>query len=300
MPHPLQYTSPHDDSNTTGTTGADVSEAVTVERLTGVRYVLPLREGGSLPAIVETDDGRSFVVKFLGAGQGKKALVAECLAAGLAQVLGLPIPDAAVIALGDGFGIGEPDPEIQDLLRASVGLNFGLAYLPGALAFDPAADRDLSPELAADIVWFDAAITNIDRTPRNTNLLVWRGRFWLIDHGASLYFHHAWQGWERRVQSTFPQIKDHVLLHQASDLNAADERLRPRLTEEAIRAVVACVPDEWLGDEEIFATTEQHRNAYVSYFTQRLNGPRGWLQEAIDAQARGPIRYAPRPTHRVV
>ncbi|MDQ3549341.1 MAG: aminotransferase class I and II [Chloroflexota bacterium] len=273
---------------------------MTIERLTGVRYVVPLREGGSLPAVVDTADGRAFVVKFLGAGQGKKALVAECLGAGLAQALGLPVPDAAVVSLEDGFGIGEPDPEIQDLLRASVGLNFGLAYLPGALAFDPAADRDLSPELAADIVWFDAFITNIDRTPRNTNLLVWRGRFWLIDHGAAIYFHHAWQGWEKRVQSAFPQIKDHVLLHQAGDLHAADARLRPKLTEDITRAIVACVPDEWLGDEELFASIEEQREAYVSYFDQRLNGPRAWLQEALDAQARGPIPYAPRPTHRVV
>ena len=278
----------------------DLDRLITIEHLNGARYVTPLREGGSLPAIVETEDDRAFVVKFLGAGQGKKALVAECLGAGLAQALGLPVPDAAVVSLGDGFGIGEPDPEIQDLLRASVGLNFGLAYLPGALAFDPAADRDLSPDLAADIVWFDALITNIDRTPRNTNLLVWRGRTWLIDHGAAIYFHHAWPGWEGRVQSTFPQIKDHVLLHQAGDLGAADERLHPLLTDEVLRAVVACIPDEWLGGEDLFATNEQQRAAYVTYFSQRLNGPRAWLQEAIDAQSRGPIRYAPRPTHRVV
>jgi hypothetical protein len=278
----------------------ELNRLVTIERLTGVRYVVPLREGGSLPAVVETEDGRAFVVKFLGAGQGRKALVAETLGAGLAQALGLPVPDAAVVSLGDGFGIGEPDPEIQDLLRASVGLNFGLAYLPGAIAFDPAADRDLSPELAADIVWFDSAITNIDRTPRNTNLLVWRGRFWLIDHGAALYFHHSWQGWESRVQSTFPQIKDHVLLHQAGDLIAADARLRPKLTEDVLRCVVAAIPDEWLGGEDAFATIDEQREAYVSYFCQRLNGPRAWLQEAIDAQTRGPVRYAPRPTHRVV
>lgn len=278
----------------------ELDRLVTIERLTGARYVVPLREGGSLPAVVETEDDRAFVVKFLGAGQGKKALVAECLAAGLAQTLGLPIPDAAVVSIEDGFGIGEPDPEIQDLLRASVGLNFGLAYLPGAIAFDPAADRDLSPELAADIVWFDSAITNIDRTPRNTNLLVWRGRFWLIDHGAALYFHHSWPGWESRVQSAFPQIEDHVLLHRAGDLTAADSRLRPKLTDDVLRCVVASVPDEWLGGEEQFATIEEQREAYVAYVSRRLNGPRAWLQEAIDAQTRGPIRYAPRPTHRVV
>ena len=271
----------------------------TLPRLIGVRYVVPLREGGSLPAVVDTEDGGQYVVKFSGAGQGPKALVAELLAAGLASLLGLPVPAPAVVTLEDGFGKGEPDPEIQDILRGSVGANFGLAYLPGALAFDPAADRAVDPDLAASVVWFDALITNVDRTVRNTNLLVWRERLWLIDHGASLFFHHNWPGWENRIQSPFPMIKDHVLLHLAGDLAAADARLRPALSEEAVRAVVAAVPDEWLGGEALFADLDAHRDAYVRYLLQRLNGPRAWLHEAIVAQERGPERLTRRATHRI-
>jgi hypothetical protein len=268
-------------------------------RLTGVRYVVPLREGGSLPAVVETDPQGRYVVKFAGAGQGVKALVAEALVAQLARAAGLPVPQPALVLLEDGFGRGEPDPEIQDILRGSVGLNFGLAYLPGALAFDPAVDA-VAPELAAEIVWFDAFVTNVDRTPRNTNMLVCRERLWLIDHGAALYFHHAWPGWDQRVQAAFPLIRDHVLLHVAGDLEGADARLRPRLTEAVVREAVAGVPDEWLGTETIFANIDAHRGAYVTYLMQRLNGPRAWLQEAIDAKRRGPARHQPRLTHRVV
>jgi hypothetical protein len=268
-------------------------------RLTGLRYVVPLREGGSLPAVVDTDAG-PYVVKFRGAGQGAKALVAEALAAGLARALALPIPDDAVIELAADFGEREPDPEIQDILRGSVGTNFGLAYLSGALSYDPAVDREMDPDLAAAILWFDAYITNVDRTPRNTNMLLWHGRPWLIDHGAALFFHHRWEGWEARVQSPFPQIKDHVLLTRAGDLDAADARLRPLLTGEAIRAVVASVPDEWLGGEAIFPDLAAHREAYVTYLTERLHGPRRWLQEAQEAIRRGPERLAPRFTHRVV
>jgi len=271
----------------------------TLPRLTGVRYVVPLREGGSLPAVVDTAGHGQYVVKFCGAGQGPKALVAEALAAGLASLLGLPVPSPAVVTLEDGFGKGEPDPEIQDILRGSVGANFGLAYLPGALGFDPAADRMVDRELASSVVWFDALITNVDRTVRNTNLLVWRERLWLIDHGASLFFHHNWPGWENRVQSPFPMTNDHVLLHLAGDLAAADARLRPALSEEAVRAVVATVPDEWLGGEAIFPDLDAHRDAYVRYLLARLNGPRPWLQEATAAQERRPGRLARRLTHRV-
>src|SRR5947209_7636627 len=163
-------------------------EEAIVRRVTGLRYLVPLREGGSLPAVVETDGPGAYVVKFRGAGQGVKALIAEALAAELAVLLGLPVPDPALVDLGAGFGEGEPDPEIQDILRGSVGTNFGLAYLAGALAFDPAADRSFDPDRAAEIVWFDAYITNVDRTARNTNLLRWHGAQYLIDHGASLYF----------------------------------------------------------------------------------------------------------------
>jgi hypothetical protein len=271
-----------------------------MRRLQGIRYVVPLREGGSLPAVVETAGDGAFVVKFRGAGQGPKALVAEVLAAGLARLFDLPVPEPAIIDLAQDFGKGEPDPEIQDILRGSVGENFGLAYLPGALAFDPAVDRTIDGDLAAAIVWFDALITNVDRTVRNTNLLVWHEQVWLIDHGASLYFHHNWNGWESRIQSLFPLIKDHVLLHVAGDLAVADSRLRPRATEAAIRAVVDDVPGDWLSEEPAVGDAAAVRDAYVTYLTERLNGPRGWLQEAIDAQHREPERLARRLTHRVV
>jgi hypothetical protein len=263
-----------------------------MNQVNGVRYVTPLREGGSLPAIVDTDEPGAYVVKFRGAGQGPKALVAELLAAILARPLGLPAPAAAIVTLAAGFGQSEPDPEIQDLLRASVGRNFGLRYLPGALAFDPAVDRAVAPDLAAAIVWFDAYLTNVDRTPRNTNLLWWptaRGQqpaLYLIDHGAALYFHHRWEGWESRIQSAFPQIKDHVLLPFAGNLLAADARLRPLLTPAVIRHAVAAIPDDWLGDEALFADRAAQRDAYNTYLLARLTGPRHWLREASDAAAR--------------
>jgi hypothetical protein len=271
-----------------------------IERLTGVRYDVPLREGGSLPAVVATAEAGAYVVKFRGAGQGAKALIAEFLVAGLALAFGLPVPQPAIVTLAEGFGKAEPDPEIQDILRGSVGANFGLAYLPGALAFDPAVETTVAPDLAANVVWFDAFITNVDRTVRNTNILVWQDGLWLIDHGAALYLHHRWEGWESRVQSAFPQIKDHVLLPFAGDLAAADARLRPLLAQATIEQLVAELPDEWLAGESYFADVAAHRAAYVAFLWERLTGPRPWLQEAIAAQQRGPERLAPRLTHRVV
>jgi hypothetical protein len=270
-------------------------------RLVGSRYVVPLREGGSLPAVVSSDADGSFVVKFRGAGQGPKALIAEVLVAQIGLALGLPGPRPALIDLDAGFGRSEPDPEIQDILQGSIGLNFGLEYLPGALPFDPAVDAGLlSPELAADIVWLDAFVTNVDRTPRNTNLLVCDGQVWLIDHGAALFMHHRWSGWEQRIQSPFTQIADHVLLPHAGDLLAADERLRPRLAGDVLAAVVAQIPAEWLDDEAEFEDDAQQRAAYRRYLEERLNGPRPWLAEAVAAQQRGPRVLGPRLTHRVV
>jgi hypothetical protein len=262
---------------------------------------VPLREGGSLPAVVATDDG-DYVVKFRGAGQGAKALIAELIVAGVTEALGLPVPRPAVIELGAGFGRSEPDPEIQDILRGSAGANFGLAYLPGALAFDAACDvDDVTPQLAAEIVWLDAFLTNVDRTPRNTNMLLWEGELWLIDHGAALFFHHTWKDWQQRARSPFPQIKDHVLLYRAgeADLAAADARLRPHVTGELLRAVADALPDEWLVTGAPFDTPDEHRAAYVTYLSERLADPRPWLEEAIDARRRGPERLALRATHRV-
>jgi hypothetical protein len=249
-------------------------------RYAATRYVLPLREGGSLPAIVDTDEPGQFVVKFRGAGQGPRALVAEVIAAGVARACGLPVPDAAVIELAEGFGLSEPDPEIQDLLRASVGLNFGLRYVPGALAFDPIVDGPLVDDLfASAIVWFDALIMNVDRTPRNPNLLVEDGRVWLIDHGASLYFHHQPGDWQARAADRFPLIREHILLPQATRLLDTDEALRPRLTATALAAVLASVPDEWLGPGP-----ERDRAAYAGFFSDRLGRERGWLEEALRAR----------------
>jgi len=270
-------------------------------RLTGARYVVPLREGGSLPAVVDTDDDGSFVVKFRGAGQGPKALIAEALVAQIAAHLGLPVPRPAIVNLDDGFGLGEPDPEIQDILRDSVGANFGLEFVHAALGFDPAVDvRLVSPDFAADVVWLDAYLTNVDRTPRNTNLLVSDGRVWLIDHGAALFFHHRWAGWEQKIHSPLVQIADHVLLHVAGDLRAADERLRPRLGDSLLSQIVEGVPEDWLSQEPEFADLEAQRQAYLRYLAERLNGPRPWLDEAVAAQQRGPKVLSRRLTHRVV
>jgi len=218
----------------------------------------------------------------------------------IADHLGLPVPEPAVIELDDGFGNAEPDPEIQDILRGSVGANFGLEFLRGALAFDPAVDTELvSPDFAADLVWLDAYLTNVDRTARNTNLLVSSQRVWLIDHGAALFFHHRWQGWQERVQSPFVQIADHVLLHLAGDLDAADARLRPRLTESVLDEIVASVPEEWLTPVEGDPSEPDQRIAYTRYLVERLNGPRAWLSQAKHAQAEGPKTLQRRLTHRV-
>jgi len=271
-----------------------------MRHLTGIRYAQPLREGGSLPAIVETETGELFVVKFLGAGQGRRALVAEALAAALAVELGLPVAEPAIVRLAEGFGRSEPDPEIQDILKRSHGDNFGLAFISSALPFDPVINRAIDPELAAGIVWFDALITNVDRSPRNVNLLARDGDYWMIDHGASLYFHHRWEGWEERVHSRFPQIKDHVLLHLAGDLHDADRRLRPRLTGAALSRAVGQIPESWLGDEELFPDVASHRQAYADYLAARLHGPREWLDEAVQAQALGPQKHVTRVTRRVV
>jgi hypothetical protein len=252
-----------------------------LERLVATRYVVPLREGGSLPAIVDTDCGRQYVLKFRGAGQGPKALVAEALAAGIGEALSLPVPQAAVIELGEGFGSGEPNPEIQDLLRASTGKNFGLSYLPGALGFDPVADLDkVEPALASAIVWFDAFLLNVDRTVRNPNLLLWQEGLWMIDHGACLYFQHSETDWLSRVQDRFPMIANHILLAQAADLRAVHDGFRPLLTRSVLEDVVAGIPDEWLDPP-----ADRQRKRYVDYLEARLDGL-GWLEEAEDAGRR--------------
>jgi hypothetical protein len=258
--------------------------------LTATRYVQPLREGGSLPAIVDTDGRDLFVAKFRGAGQGAKALIAEVIVGVLAQEV-LPIPELALIDIPEAFGRSEPDPEIQDLLRASHGINFGMRYLDGAFNFDGSAAGDLiTHDLAAHIVWFDAYVTNPDRTHRNPNILIWNRLPWLIDHGAALYAHHDWQSaTEARTRSPFPLIKDHVLLSCAGDIEKADDQLSKRFTREVITRAVDAVPDSLLMDKTVtadYSTPKKTRRRYVEYLETRLGAPRAFVGEAIEAQAR--------------
>ena len=256
------------------------------------RYVVPLREGGSLPAVVDTDAGGLFVTKFRGAGQGARVLVAELIAGALAEHLGLRMPELALIDLDASFGRTERDPEIQDILKASTGLNVGLRYLDGAFAYDAVATAELiDADEAADIVWFDAFITNIDRTPRNPNLLVWEREVWLIDHGAALYFHHNWPGVDaERARAPFAPIKDHILLPVAGDLWAAHERLAPKLDEAVFESILAHVPDALLmdvppGHTPAFETADAHREAYATYFAERLRAADRFVATAVEAQA---------------
>jgi hypothetical protein len=253
--------------------------AATMRTVIATSYVTPLREGGSLPAIVEGDDDGTYVVKFRGAGQGPKALVAELIAGELARLIGLPVPEIVFMTVDARLAKTEPDPEIQDLLRASEGLNLALDYLPGSIGFDPLIDKALSGKarLASSIVWFDALVTNVDRTPRNTNLLVWHGNLWLIDHGASLYFHHSWDGETlARSRSPFAAIKDHVLLPWATELEAVDAELAAKITPDAIESILAQIPDAWLGDVP--------RDGYAEWFLRRLEAPREFAEEAARAR----------------
>jgi HipA-like kinase len=269
--------------------------------VTATRYVTPLREGGSLPAVVEADDQGMYVLKFRGAGQGPKVLIAELVAGEIARAAGLRVPEIVLIELDADLARTEPDAEIQALIRASAGLNLALDYLPGSVMFDPVVERP-DAALASAIVWFDAYVANVDRTARNANMLSWHRQLWLIDHGAALYFHHAWghepsssaggpssDGGESsgsepqavmppdRSQDRFVQIKDHILLRFASALREADKLMTQRITPEVIERVVALVPDAWLAG--------QPRGAYTEFLTRRLAAPRAFLEEAIRAHA---------------
>jgi len=270
---------------------------------TAARYVQPLREGGSLPAVVDTDGGGLFVAKFRGAGQGVKALIAEIIAGLLARELELPVPELALIDVPESFGKSEPDPEIQDLLRASHGLNFGMQYLDGAFNFDPAAAGEfISPDLAARIVWLDAFLSNPDRTHRNPNLLIWNREPWLIDHGAALYVHHDWPSVdEAKARASFPLIKSHVLLPASGEIDRADEQMADKLSTDMIERVVAAVPDTMLADPSVtteFPTVTSARERYVSYLTTRLQSPRAFVDESVAARDRAshtaPVRLAAR------
>jgi hypothetical protein len=257
---------------------------MSIRTVTATRYVTPLREGGSLPAIVEANDDGMYVLKFRGAGQGPKALIAELLAGELARGIGLPVPEIVFVDLNAELARTEPDPEIHDLIKASSGLNLALDYLPGSVMFDPVAEK-LDEEFAASVVWFDAFITNVDRTARNTNLLMWHRRPWLIDHGASLYFHHSWDNYIERSRDSFALIKDHVLLRFAGSLPGADLKLTALLTPEIIDRVVGLIPDDWLLIDSPFTEASQNRQAYREYLSKRLEAPHHFLEEAIGARS---------------
>jgi hypothetical protein len=250
--------------------------------LTATRYLTPLREGGSLPAVVEADDGELYVMKFLGAGQGAEALIAELVSGELARVLGLHVPEIAFLRLEPAFGQSEPNAEIRGLLRASIGLNLGLRYLPQAYAFNPLLPPPPDGALASAIVWLDAYVMNVDRTLRNINLLDWQRELWLIDHGATLYFHHNWATAASASRSTFPLIKDHALLAFADRLAEADASARALLTAEAIMRIVGLIPDVWLQSRTApFADPAEHRRAYVEFLLNRLATSALFVAEAI-------------------
>ena len=259
---------------------------ITVPTVIATRYVTPLREGGSLPGIVEADNLGLYVVKFRGAAQGLPVLVAELICGELGRALGLPVPEIAFIEFDPVFANAEPDPELQGLLRASGGLNLGLDYLPGSIAYQPARPRGVDGALASAIVWFDAFVMNVDRTAKNPNLLVWHDKLWMIDHGAALYVHHAWNDPDRVARSRFPLVREHVLMPQADAILPAAERLRVLMTESLIEGILALIPDEWLtGESAPFATADDYRAAYRRFLLLRLNEWEGFTREAIEAHA---------------
>jgi hypothetical protein len=268
----------------------DETRTTGLRRVTVMRYVTPLREGGSMPAIVEADDDGIYVLKFRGAGQGPKALIAELVAGEIARACGLRMPEIVFADLDPDLARTEPDPEIQDLIRASPGLNLAIDYLPGSVTFDPLADRP-DAALASEIVWLDAYLTNVDRTARNPNLLMWHRRLWLIDHGAAMYAHHAPATVEEagsrflsRSRDRFPMIKDHVLLPLAATLEEADGRMAGRLTPDVIAGVVARIPDAWFEADTATGRTGPGREAYREYLVSRLEAPRDFVEEAVHAR----------------
>jgi hypothetical protein len=247
------------------------------------RYVTPLREGGSMPAIVEADDGFLYVIKFRGAGQGTNALIADLIGGELARAMGMKVPELVFMELAEGFGRSEGDEEIQDLLKFSVGLNLGVHYLSGAITFDPAVTT-LDPLTASKILWLDCLLTNIDRTHRNTNMLMWKKELWLIDPGASLYFHHNWSNWEAHIKTPFPLVKNHVLLKEATELDEADKIGKALIAKDLVDAVLKLIPDDWLKEESLFDSKDEQRNAYATFLLKRIQHSDIFIKEAQNAR----------------
>lgn len=264
---------------------------MTLRRISSTRYVTPLREGGSLPAIVEGDELGTYVLKFKGAGQGPKALIAEIIGGEIARALGLNMPELVFVDLDPKIGRNEPDHEIRELIKASEGLNLGMDYLPGSITFDPVADTRartsvLDARAAAQIIWLDMYLTNVDRTPRNTNMLVWHKKLWLIDHGAALYFHHNWGDHKAQAIKPFPMIKDHVLLPQLdrTALHEADEKAKVVLTPDLICSILAVVPDQWLTYKSPHTEGSDARRAYEEFLMTRLSISAMFLEEVLNAK----------------
>jgi len=253
-----------------------------LRKINVIRYVTPLREGGSMPAIVEGDDDFLYVLKFRGAGQGVKALIAELIGGELARTLGLKVPEIVFAHLEPDFGRLEPDEEVQDLLKFSEGLNLALHYLSGAITYDPVVNT-VPSFLASQIVWLDCLLTNVDRTAKNTNMLMWHKELWLIDHGASLYFHHSWNNWLEQAAKPFTAVKDHVLLPQAIDLEAVNAQFVVSLTENRLWDIVNLIPDEWLQCEPYFETPDRHREAYFQFLWTRIQHADIFVKGAQDA-----------------
>lgn len=244
-----------------------------------MRYILPLREGGSLPALAEADDSFKYVIKFKGAGHGEKALIAELLGGELARVLGFKMPELVLANFDEAFGRTEADEEIQDLLKFSEGLNLGMHFLSGAVNFDPLV-MNVTASLASEIVWLDAFITNVDRSFRNTNMLIWHKELWLIDHGASFYFHHAFTNWEKQALTAFPLIKDHVLLPKANELDKANEKFKSILNESILQQLVALIPDQWLQWKETALSPQELREIYFEFLAIRLKHSESFVKQA--------------------
>ena len=267
-----------------GLTAAAQTREIRAVRAT--RYVTPFREGGSLPGLVEADDDGLYVVKFRGAGQGPRVLVTEWLAGEIARALGLLVPELVTVDLIAGLADSEPDQEIHDLLEASVGRNIGLDFLPGALTYSPTIGPAADPDWAASVVWLDALVTNPDRSPKNPNMLVWHGRTWLIDHGASLFIHHTWRDPDAHARRSFTErIGDHVLLPFASSIAAADDRLAALVDTDLLGGLVAAIPDDWLAPDPLIGDAAAQRAAYVRYLSRRLEAPRAFVEAADLARA---------------
>lgn len=247
-----------------------------------IRYIAPLREGGSLPAIVEADDGFNYVLKFRGAGQGLRALIAELIGGEMARAAGLKMPEIVFANVDPAFGRTEPDEEIQDLLKASAGLNLAIHYLSGAISFDPSVNK-VDAITASKIVWLDCLLMNVDRTARNTNMLMWQKELWLIDHGASLYFHHSTNDWKEASLRPFPLVKDHVLLAAASELESTDKAMKEVFTRGLISSIVQLIPAEWLSGREN-ADAETNRDMYLNFLLNRINNSSIFLNQAADAR----------------